>query len=108
MNFFSYLILLIFLGHTNSFSGTWCKAVYSFSEEYHDSDFQKQISKCKNADNFFVSISKNFKNASHILNATIANYCDLNRRIVKSMPETNEDTFYSAVCVFRKHFLRQD
>ena len=71
-------------------------------------DFQKQISKCKNSDNFFVSISKNYKNASHILNATIANYCDLNRNIVKSKPENNEDTFYSAVCVFRNHFLREE
>tara|TARA_X000000950_G_scaffold283042_2_gene383047 strand:+ start:309 stop:635 length:327 start_codon:yes stop_codon:yes gene_type:complete len=90
------------------YGGTWCKAVYSFNEEFHKSDFQKQISKCKNSDNFFVSISKIYKNASHILNATIANYCDLNKSIVKSRPVTNEDTFYSAVCVFRNHYLRED
>ena len=110
MNLFCILAASLFLLNIPKlvYSGTWCKAVYSFNEDFHVADFQKQISKCKNSDNFFVSISKNYKNASHILNATIANYCDLNRNIVKSKPENNEDTFYSAVCVFRNHFLREE
>ena len=55
MNFFFKIIILsIFLLSANiSFAGNWCKAIYN--QDISEGDFQKQISKCKNSDNFFLA-----------------------------------------------------
>lgn len=92
-----------------SYSGTWCKAIYPFKEsQFFENEFEKQLQVCKNNDNVFISISKKYTNASHLINAAIANYCDLNKKILKSEPYDNDDFYFSAVCVFRRHFIREN
>ena len=104
------LILLILINiNKNTEAGTWCKAVYSYKEgQFYENEFQKQLQICKNNDNLFISISKKYNNASHLINAAVANYCDLNRQVLKSEPQDENDSFFSAVCVFRRHFLREN
>lgn len=103
-----FILCFILFSFNNLFAGTWCKATYHFNENFKESEFLKQLERCKNNDNLFISINKQYINANHLLNATIANYCDLNRNILKSSPTDANDSFHSAVCVFRKHFLRLD
>ena len=99
---------LIIMFYSQGFSGTWCKAVYPYKEgNFYENEFQKQLQICKNNDNLFISINKQYTNASHLINAAIANYCDLNREILKSEPFNENDSFFSAVCTFRRHFLRE-
>lgn len=98
---------LIFVCFHSLYAGQWCKAIYPYSENALDGEFQKQLSICRNSDNLFLSIHSGYKNAQHLLNASIANYCDLNKKIVISEPKQNS-LFYSSVCVFKKHFLRVD
>ena len=89
-------------------SATWCKAIYPYSSEAFDGHFQKQLSVCKNSDNLFISIHSKYKNSQHLLNASIANFCDLNRQVVISKTEKDpEESYNSAVCVFKRHILRE-
>ena len=84
-NFFVYLTLTFFSFSLNeSFSASWCKAIYPFSKEAFDGNFQKQLSLCKNTDNVFISIHSQYDNALHLLHASIANFCDLTKHIIKS------------------------
>lgn len=106
MKTFFYIIIVFFLFFKNSHSANWCKAIYKYSDEAFDGNFQNQLSLCKNSDNLFVSISSKYKNSAHLLNATIANFCDLNRNIIKSESQNSDQSYFSAVCVFRKHNLR--
>ena len=89
------------------FSATWCKAIYPYSKEAFDGNFQKQLSICKNNDNAFISIHSKYDNALHLLHATIANFCDLSKKVIKSVSSSNVDSYFSAVCVFRRHNLRE-
>ena len=105
------LVILSFLNFfyvTTGNSATWCKAIYPYSSEAFDGDFQKQLSVCKNSDNLFISIHSKYKNSQHLLNASIANFCDLNRQIVVSKTKkAPEEHYNSAVCVFKRHILRE-
>ena len=104
-----FILLILVSINKNSEAGTWCKAVYPYKEgQFYENEFQKQLQICKNNDNLFISISKKYTNASHLINAAIANYCDLNRQVLKSEPHNENDSFFSAVCVFRKHYLREN
>ena len=105
-NFYRILFLFLILFRSDLQSANWCKAIYQYSEQAFDGNFQKQLSLCKSSDNLFLSIASKYKNASHLLNASIANYCDLNKQIIKSQTTKVEKSYYSAVCVFRKHKLR--
>ena len=106
--FINILILFVsFLWFKPTYSATWCKAIYPYSKEASDGKFQKQLSLCRNSDNLFLSIHTNYKHAQHLLNASIANFCDLNRRIIVSSPQ-KENLYFSAVCVFKRHNLRED
>ena len=57
MKILNFLIIFFFLAFTfsNVNSGNWCKVIYN--EEISPGDLQKQISKCKNSDNFFFGNS---------------------------------------------------
>ena len=108
-NFFVCFALTFFsLGLNESFSASWCKAIYPFSKEASDGNFQKQLSLCKNTDNVFISIHSQYDNALHLLHASIANFCDLTKEIIKSESTTHNDSFYSAVCVFKRHNIRKN
>tara|TARA_B100000131_G_scaffold112929_1_gene110069 strand:+ start:212 stop:529 length:318 start_codon:yes stop_codon:yes gene_type:complete len=105
MIFFKPLIFIIFCAFFSTVeSGNWCKVIYS--KEISEGDFQKQISKCKNSDNFFLAIHNSYANAGNLLNTFIAELCDLRKTVIKSEP-LKGDPFYSSVCEFRKHFLRE-
>ena len=69
-------------------------------------ELQKQINKCKNSDNFFLAIHTTFKNAGHLINSFIAEYCDLNRNLLTTEPRQG-DPFFTVVCEFRKSNLRK-
>ena len=44
--------------------------------------------------------SAKYTNASHLINAAIANYCDLNRQVLKSEPHNENDSFFQQfVCL---------
>ena len=88
----------------NSFAGSWCKVVYV--TEMTKGELQKQISKCRNSDNFFLAIHSSYSNAGNLLNGFIAELCNLNRRIVTSSPN-EKDPFFSLVCEYKKNFLRK-
>ena len=45
------ILIFIFFFSNEGFAGNWCKAIYT--KEITEGDFQKQISKCRNSDNFF-------------------------------------------------------
>ena len=107
MNFFFKIIILnIFLLSANiSFAGNWCKAIYN--QDISEGDFQKQISKCKNSDNFFLAIHTSYNNSGHLLNSLVSELCDLRRNIVRSEPRKG-DPYYSVVCEFRRHYLRKN
>ena len=107
--FYAYLIILFWsFSFNESFSASWCKAIYPYSKEAFDGNFQKQLSLCKNTDNVFISIHSKYDNALHLLHASIANFCDLTKQIVKSESKIHNDSFYSAVCVYKRHNLRKD
>ena len=101
-----YIFFILFCVVKGSNASNWCKAIYKYSDEAYDGNFQKQLSLCRNNDNLFVSISSKYKNSAHLLNATIANFCDLNKNIVRSQSEVSDQSYFSAVCVFRRHELR--
>ena len=60
------LLVFLFFFSTESFSGTWCKAVYPYTESHEDGEFEKQLSLCKNNDNLFVSIHSKYKNSRNL------------------------------------------
>ncbi len=99
---FIFIIICVFSSTVQS--GNWCKVIYS--KEISDGDLKKQISKCKNSDNFFLAIHNSYANAGNLLNTLIAELCDLRKTVLKSEP-VKGDPFYSSVCEFRKHFLRE-
>lgn len=99
------ILFFIFFLTDSALPATWCKAIYPYSKEANDGKFQKQLSLCRNADNLFISIHTKYENAQHLLNASIANFCDLNRQIIVSSPE-KANLYFSAVCVFKRHSLR--
>ena len=105
MKFILFLVFFILISPNHSFSGIWCKAVYPYTESHEDGEFQKQLSLCKNSDNLFVSIHSKYKNAKNLLLASIANFCDLNKQVVIN-EKKGQDSYYSAVCSFRRHYLR--
>ena len=45
------LFTFLVLGSSEGIAGNWCKAIYT--KDISEGDFQAQISKCKNSDNFF-------------------------------------------------------
>jgi hypothetical protein len=104
-NFLFALIIYFLISFNNELiSRSWCKAVYK--QNSLPGELQEQISKCKNSDNFFLAIHTSFKNAGHLLNSFIAEYCDLNRNLHISEPRPG-DPFFTIVCEFRKHYIRE-
>ena len=97
-------VLILNLTFKSATSRSWCKAVYM--QDTLPGELQKQISKCKNSDNFFLAIHTTFKNAGHLLNSFIAEYCDLNRNLLTTEPRQG-DPFFTVVCEFRKNNLRK-
>ena len=78
-------------------AGNWCKVVYN--KDITSGNLQEQISKCKNSDNFFIAIHTSYNNSGHLLNS-------LRKNVLKSEPRPR-DPYFTAVCEFRKHFLRK-
>tara|TARA_B100000989_G_scaffold103487_1_gene75762 strand:+ start:2502 stop:2834 length:333 start_codon:yes stop_codon:yes gene_type:complete len=108
MKYFFFFLTIPFCYSTLSYGGQWCKAIYPYSEEASDGKFNKQLSLCKNSDNLFISISAKYINSSQLLHASIANFCDLNRQVVKTSSQTGDESFNSVACVFKKHTLRKE
>ena len=103
---FSIFLFIFFISVSNyGIAGNWCKAIYS--KDISQGDFQEQISKCKNSDNFFLAIHTSYNNSGHLLNSLISELCDLRRNIVRSEPRPN-DPYFTAVCEFRRHYLRKN
>ena len=96
--------IFILLVNNVALSRNWCKAIYS--ENISPGGLQEQINKCKNSDNFFLAIHTSYKNAGHLLNGFVGQYCDLNRGVIRSEPRKG-DPYFSIVCEFRRHFLRK-
>ena len=98
-------LIFFFLGSysTNSFSANWCKVVYN--QNTSDGKIKEELAKCKNSDNLFIAIHSGFQNAGHLLNSMIAENCDIRRNVLSTQPRSN-DPYFTAVCEFRKHFLR--
>ena len=103
-----YFLLLIIIPLKDSASANWCKAIYPYSKEALDGNFQKQLSLCKNSDNLFLSIHSNYDNALHLLHTSIASFWDLTKQVIKSEIKKTGSSFYSFVCVFRRHKLREE
>ena len=99
---FIFLLFFSFSGEIKAKS--WCKAIYS--KDILPGELQKQINKCRNSDNFFLAVHSTYKNAGHLLNSFVAEYCDLNRRLLRTEPREG-DPFFTVVCEFRKSNLRK-
>ena len=99
------LFTFLVLGSSEGIAGNWCKAIYT--KDISEGDFQAQISKCKNSDNFFLAIHTSYNNSGHLLNSLISELCDLRRNIVRSEPRQN-DPYFTVVCEFRRHYLRKN
>ena len=108
MKYFIVILGVIFSQSDLLHGSQWCKAVYPYSEEANDGKFNKQLSLCKNSDNLFISISDKYINSLQLLHASIANFCDLNRQVVKSNSQKDKESFHSVACVFKKHTLRRE
>ena len=67
-------------------------------------NFKSNYRSVKIMTTYLYQSAKKYTNASHLINAAIANYCDLNRQVLKSEPHNENDSFFSAVCVFRSIF----
>ena len=102
--FFLIFFLANFFVLKQSHSANWCKVIYN--KDMSPGELQKQISKCRNSDNFFLAIHSSYSNAGILLNTLIAELCDLNRQIIRSEPK-KEDPYFSSVCEFRRHNLRE-
>ena len=85
-------------------AGSWCKVIYR--TEMTEGELQRQISKCRNSDNFFLAIHSSYSNAGNLLNGFIAELCNLNREVITSRPN-EKDPFFSLVCEYKKNFLRK-
>ena len=81
-----FIVLILNFSFKSATSRSWCKAVYK--QDTLPGELQKQISKCKNSDNFFLAIHTTYKNAGHLLNSFIAEYCDLNRNLLNHVTKT--------------------
>ena len=104
--FYRIAVLKIFVLVSDfSYAGNWCKAIYN--QDISEGDFQEQISKCRNSDNFFLAIHTSYNNSGHLLNSLISELCDLRRNIIKSVPRPG-DPYFTVVCEFRRHYLRKD
>ena len=99
------LFTFLVLGSSEGIAGNWCKAIYT--KDISEGDFQAQISKCKNSDNFFLAIHTSYNNSGHLLNSLISELCDLRKNIVRSEPRQN-DPYFTVVCEFRRHYLRKN
>tara|TARA_B100000963_G_scaffold358129_1_gene381990 strand:- start:235 stop:555 length:321 start_codon:yes stop_codon:yes gene_type:complete len=99
---FTFFFLIFF--SEISVAKSWCKAIYN--QNILPGELQKQINKCRNSDNFFLAIHSSYKNAGHLLNSLVAEYCDLNRRLLRTEPREG-DSFFTIVCEFRKSNLRK-
>lgn len=97
------IFTILILSSDFSFSGNWCKVVYS--QKTSDGQLKKQFSKCKNSDNLFIAIDSSFLNAGHLLNSMIAENCDLRREVISTLPRKS-DPYFTAVCEFRRNLLR--
>jgi hypothetical protein len=98
------LFFITFFSFNISQSANWCKVIYN--KEISPGELQKQLKKCKNSDNFFLAIHTSYSNAGHLLNTLIAESCALNREIVVTEPRSG-DPYFSAVCEFRRHQIRE-
>tara|TARA_B100000989_G_C19509540_1_gene458245 strand:- start:265 stop:597 length:333 start_codon:yes stop_codon:yes gene_type:complete len=107
MKYFFFVLAIFFCVSNLSHGSQWCKAIYPYSEKANDGKFNKQLSLCRNSDNLFISISDKYINSLQLLHASIANFCDLNRQVVKTSSKKGEESFHSVVCVFKKHSLRK-
>ena len=85
--------LIFFSEHVDAKS--WCKAIYN--QNILPGELQKQINKCRNSDNFFLAIHSSYKNAGHLLNSMVAEYCDLNRRLLRTEPREGDPFFYNSL-----------
>ena len=103
MKIFFVLTILIF-NFSDLRAGNWCKAIYHVDIE--EGELNRQISKCKNSDNFFLAIHTTYKNSGHLINSLIAQYCDIRRQIIKTNPREG-DPFFTVVCEFRKNKIRK-
>jgi len=99
------LFVFLVLTSYECLAGNWCKAIYT--RDISEGDFQAQISKCKNSDNFFLAIHTSYNNSGHLLNSLISELCDLRKNIVRSEPRPN-DPYFTVVCEFRRHYLRKN
>ena len=69
--------------------------------------FKNKLVNVKISDNFFLAIHTSYNNSGHLLNSLISELCDLRRNIVRSEPRPN-DPYFTAVCEFRRHYLRKN
>ncbi len=104
MRFFLFILLFTVLQFKVVNAGSWCKAIYKKNIE--EGEFNRQISKCKNSDNFFLAIHTSYKNSGHLINSLIAQYCDIRRQILTTNPREG-DPFFTVVCEFRKNNIRK-
>jgi len=99
-----FVSLLIYSFKSNVEARDWCKVIYN--KEITAGELVEQTEKCRNSDNVFLAIHSSYKNAGHLLNSFIAEFCDLDRQVVKSEPRQG-DPYFSLVCEFRRHILRK-
>ncbi len=101
-----YAIIIFFLLFVSKVEGAhWCKVIYKKGTQ--QGELKQQLNRCKNSDNIFIAIHSEFLNAGHLLNSMIAENCDIRKEIVSTSPRKG-DPYFTAVCEFRRHFLRKD
>ncbi len=105
MKYLCLILTFFFIFFKSVQSAHWCKVIYN--KESEKGELKKQLNKCKNSDNVFIAIHSQFLNSGHLLNSLIAENCDVRKQIVLTIPRTG-DPYFTAVCEFRKHFLRKD
>ena len=99
------LLIFFFFVPLGVKSGNWCKVVYI--KDTTEGNLESQISKCRNSDNMFLAIDSRFSNAGHLLNSMIAENCDLNREVITTQPRPG-DPYFTGVCEYRSHKLREN
>ena len=104
MKIFIVILMTIAFKFSDLHAGNWCKAVYQV--DIAMGELTRQISKCKNSDNFFLAIHTTYKNSGHLINALIAQYCDIRRQIITTNPREG-DPFFTVVCEFRRNKIRK-
>ena len=98
-------LILFFFIPVSVKSGNWCKVVYN--KDTSDGSLEAQLSKCRNSDNMFLAINSGYSNAGHLLNSMIAENCDLNREVITTQPRPG-DPYFTSVCEYRSHKLREN